>query len=230
MKTIWTMTFALAAVALMLDSSTAQEKKKGFQFGGAFGGTSLTLLENKDVQKDLKLSADQVAKIDELAKKQKDMRDAKDFKGMVEFAKSSKKTIDELLSADQAKRVKQLQLQQRGAGAFGDEKVASELNLTDEQKSKLKDISKSYAEKRAEAFKGFKDNREQATKKLAEINKAMLDDAVAVLNAEQQTKWRAMLGEPFAGTLPPAFGPGGFGGFQGKGKGQFQKKKKTAND
>src|SRR5438552_2681011 len=96
----------------------------------------LILVENKDIQKDLKLSDEQVKKLADLSRKQ-----AEGLKGVgvqeVEKRKkveeATRKELSEILEAGQAARLKQLELQQRGANVFLDPQMVRELALTKEQ-------------------------------------------------------------------------------------------------
>lgn len=209
-----------AVLALVIGSGQAQEKGKGGKggFGGRGGfGSPTALLENKDVQKDLKLDTKQVAKVEELGKAYKEK--TADLKGKEGFAKSQevrteiKKEVDALLTADQAKRVKQLQLRQRGASAILSKEVSEELKITDDQKTKIEETLKGVREKRSELFKGFKDDKEGTTKKLADLSNETLATVVKGLTADQQKTYNQLIGPAFEGTLPTAGGfGGGFGG------------------
>ncbi len=182
--------------------------KGGFQFPLQPGGGQLRLLENADVQKDLKLSEDQVKKVGALAQKQKDA--LKDLKGkdrfakMKELAESTKKSLGDLLTANQMNRLGQLELQQKGARAFLDKKIAENLGLKEEQTTKIKEALKESGKKTFELFKEAKGNFAEMQKKLAELNKSTTADIVKGLTEEQRKKWKEMAGEPFNGTLPPS--------------------------
>jgi hypothetical protein len=102
----------------------------------------MNLLKEKGVQKDLNLSEEQVKKVDELFKHQAELM--KDPAKLKDFASNAKKSIDELLTVDQKKRMAELTLQAQGIIALmADKKVAKEMNLTVEQ---LQNISRTLAE------------------------------------------------------------------------------------
>src|SRR5437588_5150965 len=98
----------------------------------------LLLVENKDAQKDLQLSEEQVKSIAVLSKQQ-----VEGLKGVghLEVEKRKKvfeatqKGLSEVLTPVQTKRVKQLELQQRGANVFQDPQVVKDLALTREQQA-----------------------------------------------------------------------------------------------
>lgn len=213
-------------LSLVLSAGQAQEKKGKGGFGkggfgkGGFGGgfgSPTAFYENKDVQKDLKMDTKQVAKIEELAKRYKDatgeLKGKEAFTKVREVRTEVQKELDSVVTEAQKNRVKQLQLQQRGAGALVSETNKKELGLSDDQVSKIQEVLKTSREKQSELSKGFKDDQEGTRKKLAELRKETLANAVKVLTPEQQKSWAQMTGPAFEGTLPAAGGlGGGFGG------------------
>lgn len=200
MKRLGPITLALAV--MMLASSPALAQQRG-QFAGGFGVSPLMLLGQKSVQDELKLSGDQVKKVQELTEKQRDaFRDFQNLdqderrKKMQEMAQSNQKAIGTILKEGQLKRLKQITWQQQGSGAFSDPDVASALKLTDEQKQKMRDIQQS-------AFGEMRDlgRDEEAQKKRQEILKTMNDKLQGVLTAEQKEKLKELTGEPFKGEI-----------------------------
>src|SRR5262249_32466009 len=144
----------VAVVALATTPALAQ--RQGGRGRGGFAPSPLMLLTQKPVQEDLKLSEDQVKKIQELQKSQPQQGRLGGFqklsqeerdelrKKMEALAAANKKAIAEILTPDQVKRVDQITLQARGAGAFADAKVAEALNLTEEQKEKIKALQDDF--------------------------------------------------------------------------------------
>src|SRR5438128_8514284 len=119
--------------------------------GGMRGGAGM-LIGNKGVQKELKLSDDQIKKIGEhnktLEPKRQEAREAfqsgdqeKAREIQKEIATETEKLLKETLKPDQQKRLKQIQRQTMGPGAFTDEETAKELKLTDEQKDEIKKVN-----------------------------------------------------------------------------------------
>ncbi len=210
MKRLGQITAALVVVALASGPARAQQRGGG---GGGFGGGPMFLLNQKSVQEELKLTDDQVKKIKELSDKQREsFRGLRDLsqeerrKKMTENTKANEKAVAEILKPAQVKRVKQISLQQRGAGALRDAEVAKSLNLTDEQKDKLKTIQEETRAVRGTGQRG--DRSEEAQKKRAEARKATNEKLMGVLTAEQKTKLKELMGEPFKGeiTRPQAGG------------------------
>jgi len=130
------------------------------------------------------------------------------------------------LSEEQTKRLGQLQIQQQGVNALlFNTKVTEKVDLKDDQKEKIMELFKEAGPKFKEIFQGFgqasKEEREAMTKKMAELQKSLLDDALKVLNDDQKKAFEELRGEPFKGVLPPAFG-GGMGMGMGMGGANFQ--------
>jgi len=222
MRKLLAMTAALAAVLVLAGSASAQGKKGKF---GKGGGGPFGLLMNADVQKDLKLTDDQITKIKELSEKQgaafKELGTIEDKeergRKRKELFEANKKAMDDVLQPDQTKRLEQLQIQQGGAMAIlYNPKVKEKLDLTQDQVEKVQQILKESGPKFKEAFDGFfeasKEDKEATMKKVAELNKSLLADAMKILNDDQKKAFEEMRGAPFNGTLP-------FGGFGGMGMG-----------
>jgi Spy/CpxP family protein refolding chaperone len=205
--------------------------------GGGFGGITF-LIQNPDVQKELKLSEDQTGKIKEITDALRPQRGGggQNFRDMTEeqrtafFAEMQKKNeeatkkITDLLTADQNARVKQLQIWQQGTRALTDnEAVAKELSLTDDQKSALKTINEESGKKMRELFTSVgRDATEEQRAKLGEematMRKETEAECMAVLTDDQKAKFTTLKGAKPDFDLNP-FGRGGFrGGRGGRGR------------
>jgi hypothetical protein len=148
----------------------------------------LRLLRDPSVQRDLKLDQEQVKKAEEAAQK----------------------ALEGALSADQIKRLKQIQLQQRGLEAFRDAEVEKALKLSDEQKEKLKTIAEEVRKEMGGLFqRGQGGNPREAFQKMQEMRTKAREKADAVLTDEQKKAWKELTGAPFeAGRRPGAVRPG----------------------
>ncbi|HTU93370.1 MAG TPA: hypothetical protein VMF69_25035 [Gemmataceae bacterium] len=197
------MQIALAAVVVAMAAGPAlaqeqQRQRRGGGFGG-FGGGMLSLLTQKPVQEELKLSEEQVKKVTELQAKERENRP--DFQGldreeiqkkMAERTKVQNEAIAKILDDKQFKRVKQISLQVQGPRAVNNAEVAKALNITDEQKEKIREIqTKSFQEMRDLG------GDEEGRKKIPELMKQTNEKMMGVLTAEQKTKLKEMQGEPF---------------------------------
>ena len=213
MRTILKLAAAFG-LAACLSTSTANAQGPG---GRGMGG-GLGLLSNKSVQKELKLTDDQIEKAKTAATEQREkmmekfqeLRDLEPAEQQVkrtalmkEMAADSKKVTDALLKPEQAKRFVQISLQTQGVGAFMDEATQAKLKMTDEQKNKLKDIGDESGKQMMELREMFQSDRDGAMKKGAEIRKATTEKATAVLTADQKATWKEMTGEPFTLVLEP---------------------------
>jgi hypothetical protein len=192
-------------------------------FGGA--GNQLTALAaNEAVQKDLGISGDVSGKLTSLrddasAARQKEFQMAgiriQDFQNMSrdERQKLTEKMIEvdrklsdefnpklkQIISADQFKRLEQIQLQYnlryRGSGALTYANVASELNLTDDQKKKLNDLQTEYDAKQRELFTGGGGGGNQEA--FGKLREERTNKTMDLLTAEQKTKLESLKGPAF---------------------------------
>lgn len=236
--------FVVAAVLFV----EAQPPGGGF----GFGQQSLfsTVLTNKALQEELKVTDAQKEKFKALAEKnaeaskkrgesykekfadaQGDQDKVKDlFSAMQkEFQKDGEataKAVEEMLTSEQVKRIKQIDRQRGGVGAFVKDDNIKALGMSDEQKSKIKTIVDEYRKDVQEVRKSsggsFKDGKftfdkekfEAGQVKEKKLTKAAQGDIDEVLTDDQKKMWKEMLGEPFDTTKLFAFP----GGFPGKGK------------
>ena len=218
--------FAVSAVVVV----EAQQPRPGG--GGGFGINVYTsVLSNKDLQTELKITDEQKEKFKPIAEKataagKKNREVFKDAgkdqdklkEAGTEFAKlqaasnaETKKSVDEILNSDQKKRIGQIEVQAKGMGAFSDEKIAKELNITEAQTSKIKGVMEEYQNdtKGIPRFDRDKDKQAENTAKREKLRKAAFADIQEALTAEQKSKWKEMTGEPFDTAKLFNFGGGG---------------------
>lgn len=218
---------SLVCAGLMVSVSLAQPPGGGRQ-GGMMGGGLTALAKAKDVAADLKLTEDQVKKIDELDKKMSEKRRsaAQDNQGdregmmaaMQEIAKETDKGLGEAISADQLKRLKQLQLQAsiKNGGlmmALGNPDVSKALKFNEEQQEQLRGFREDMMSTMQELRQGGGD-REEIQKKSQEFRASMDKKVAKLLTDDQQKTLKDMQGEPFKGEFPAM----GMGGGRGKRK------------
>jgi Spy/CpxP family protein refolding chaperone len=209
MRTFGKMVLAMGLVALATAPAMAQQGRGGF---GMFGGGGPMLLSNKGVQQELKVSDSQADKLDALAQelgqkqrsefqKLQDVPQDERREKMQELTRNMNaelhKELGNILKPEQTKRFTQIQLQQSGVNAFATPRVQEELKLTDEQKSKIRDISQDVNESTREAFQASQDDRAAAMQKIAGLRKQGMEKTLAVLTDEQKSTWKDMTGEPF---------------------------------
>ena len=104
-----------------------------------WGPTGFMYLQSKAVQDELKLKPEQRAKVKELADERKESLGNPGK--LKEFADLAEITIGELLQPEQAKRLRQIQLQKQGPAVLQNPTIAAELGLTDKQKEMLNAMS-----------------------------------------------------------------------------------------
>ena len=177
--------------------------------GGGGGGMNIRslIMTSKPLQDELKISEDQAAKFKELAEKQSEA-----MKGVVAFGGDEEEQIAAMeirlklmkervafvkatLSAEQQKRLGQIEKQALGSGAFTNAKVAKELGVSEEQTETIKTINTDMQKEMRELFQGGFDAESQ--KKVALMRTETQEKIVKVLTDDQQKKWKEMTGETF---------------------------------
>jgi hypothetical protein len=207
----------ILVLALAIGASAQQPPRPGGGgFGGAggfggfggFGGQSLktTLISNKALQDELKISDELKEKFTkfqeaQLAEFQKLATLGQDDDDQIARLKSQIKVIEDRkellkgLSAEQTKRLDQIDRQRMGLGAFSNEKIAKDLKISDDQKDKFKTINEELQKDTRELFQaGFGADTQ---KKIQSLREEALDKCVELLTADQRKQWKEMLGEKF---------------------------------
>jgi hypothetical protein len=180
--------------------------------------TSFAFLMEPAVQKELKLTDEQVKKLSDLWKKLK--LPAEQVKKMRELIEENQKKVhddaamqrksDELtkavhehlkvpegvLTPDQEKRFYQLQRRVQGAVAFLLPENQSALGLSDEQKKKIQTIIEQEPESYPESYQGSNWQKTSASRQ------KKLENITAGLTNEQRKIWKDMIGEPPAAPRP----------------------------
>jgi len=205
MRTLKTSVAALGFAVLLVSPAWAQRG------GGMFGGPAM-LLSNKGVQQELKLDDKQVEDANKLAEDLRTkMREAFESAQGLEGEERAKKmqeirqqqteetnkALATLLKPEQKKRFDQISLQQMGANAFSTPAVQKDLNLTDAQKDKVKEINDGAREQMREIFQGAQNDREAAREKMMTLRKETLDKVLAELNDDQKKTWKEKTGAPY---------------------------------
>jgi hypothetical protein len=175
-------------------------------------------LQNESVQKELKIDSAEADKIkaavqkvqdqhkDDLAKvreitDQNERRQKNQELGKT-ISDETLKSVSDILTADQLKRFKQIQLQQAGVQAFTQADVQTALKLTDEQKDAIKTISEDAAKQRRDLTQGGGGRNQGNAEKMAAIRKESFDRVQKLLNADQKKTWKDMTGDTFTLVRP----------------------------
>jgi Spy/CpxP family protein refolding chaperone len=223
----WSAAFAVSIVLTISQSADAQREGErrgpgGRRFGGGFPSI-LRLATNEKVRDVLALSEEQKTKIEELETQFRDeirrlLDDSGTEEGVKKLRDSTLAKLAETLKDDQRKRLQQIAIQAWGAGAvLADPALAKELNVSDEQQSKLRDVWRSSLRDRFRAMRDAAgdDRRAKQDELQAQSDKALLE----VLTPEQQEKLAALKGEKADIDMSELRGPGrGF--FDGRGRGE----------
>jgi hypothetical protein len=204
----WLMRFLgmLALATAVATALLAFGESNPVPLGGDLDSLDFLLL-NESVQKELKLSDEQLLKVKEVIhdvrqKHRPEMEKLRDRLKLLETMRASGeevlKKMDGILTAEQIKRFKQIRLQKDGLRAFSDKEVEAALRLTEEQKSRIKALTEELSQRAKQTLEeGTGSNFESALRKLAALRKDLLQKAVDGLTAEQKKAWKELTGEPF---------------------------------
>jgi hypothetical protein len=168
------------------------------------------------VQKELKLSDEQVKKAEEALKRIREKhktelaaaRELPEDEGREKIEiltktiiKEQMKAISDILSDEQVKRLKQVSLQALGELAFNDPEIQNDLRLTDDQKQRIKKIQEdAYHERQS-----IRNSEPEAAhsrgvqEKIKALNKETLKKSLDVLTDDQKKAWKDMTGMPLDG-------------------------------
>src|SRR5579884_3306417 len=167
------------------------------------------ILSNPSVQKELKLSDEQISKLkDALNKVMEKHRD--DFAKLVQMSpeeqqKKMRAIIDDshkamagVLDGKQMKRLRQIEWQIAGVSALQDPDLQKELKLSDEQKKKLDGLFSDANKKVQQLLQ----SRETSQEKYRAVFKDLEEKANGVLNEEQQKNLKELKGPLFSFSQP----------------------------
>ena len=108
------------------------------------------------------------------------------------------------LTAEQVKRLAQLENQQLGVNAYSNVKVAKALDLSEEQAKKIKELNDEMAKERREMQMGMgggggfdREAFAEMQKKIKNLTDETAEKMEKTLSAEQKSKWKEMTGEAF---------------------------------
>ncbi len=220
---------SLVCAGLIASVSFAQPPGGGRGMGMGMGGGGLALVKGKDVAADLKLTEDQVKKLEELDKKISEkrrtaMQEAQGdreamMSAMQEIGKETEKGLGEVINADQSKRLKQLQLQSnmKNGGLMAvlfNPEVSKALNFNEEQQEQMKGFREDQQNTMREMFQGGGGDPQEARKKMQDYTASLNKKIAKMLTEEQNKKLKELQGEPFKGEFPVPQ----FGGRRGPGK------------
>ncbi|HTU88548.1 MAG TPA: hypothetical protein VMF69_00485 [Gemmataceae bacterium] len=180
----------------------------------------LGLLGIPDVQKELKMSEEQIGKLkDALGKmREKYKEDEAKFRQMSPEEQQKKikaisedhnKAIASVLDAKQWKRYKQIQWQLSGMGALQDPELQKELKLSDEQKKKIGGLFDDGVKKIQDLYKNRDESPQKQEEKYASIIKDVEKRVNDVLSEAQQKNLKELKGPEFRLSSPSTPPKGG---------------------
>jgi hypothetical protein len=200
--------FVLTVGALALCSVPSLAFAQGGRGMGMGGGAFM--LTQEAVQKELKFTDEQKSKaqdaINEIRQAHMDemaaLRDASPEERPAKMATLNKAMAEEAIKAlglkeDQVKRFHQVSLQAQGARAFSQKEVAEKLKLTDDQKKEIGELVTASGAQAREIFMNAGENREEAMKQIAALNKETNTKVFALLKDDQKATWKEMTGDAF---------------------------------
>jgi len=218
MRVFGKMVLTMGVVALLTAPAMAQQGKGQGRggFGGGMGGGAAFLMA-PNVQKDLKLTDNQIGKVQEtlrdIREKHADdyaaLRDASPEERQAKMRTLNETVSEEVkkalaLTSEQSTRYDQISLQTRGFQAFADPTVASRLKLTDDQKSQIREIAESSRGAFAGGFNkdASEEERAAAREKMASTQRSNMAKVQALLTDDQKKSWKEMTGDPIQPEYP----------------------------
>jgi Spy/CpxP family protein refolding chaperone len=209
---LW-MTVALAVAVAAPSWAQGRGQGRGQGFGGMMGGP-MQILMIPAVQEELKLTEEQKGKLQQVGQEiretmgqalqgLRDLSPEERQKKMQDYQAESTKKINAVLKEDQQKRLRQLVLQRQGVAIVAqDEEVAKQLKVTDDQKLKIRDITRAAGEERRALFQGGGGGggggfSPEMRAKMDEITKKTNEKIEAVLTDKQKKQWKELCGAPF---------------------------------
>lgn len=196
----------IALMLLAAGGSEAPAQQGRGRGAGAGRGGSTELLADESVQQELMLTSEQKERLGALRREQQAGRQGRGNGGNLtdeeravrrQRAEEREKQIAVILTADQAKRLKEISLQVRGYAALDREEVAKAVGLSDEQKNSVKSIGDETAAKTRELMGNTGADREARRKELAELRQVADSRYALILTEEQKTKFAALKGPKF---------------------------------
>jgi hypothetical protein len=103
-----------------------------------------------------------------------------------------------ILRPEQLKRLREIEVQTRGPGAFADPAVQAALGLTEEQKHQIRHAAESARREMQEWFRlGEAAEDEAGGDVIRELKRQILENILSSLSDRQRTVWQELTGAPF---------------------------------
>ena len=223
---MWRTIAVVAIVVAMAEVAEAQREGGRRGAGRGFPVSSVRLATADEVQAELKLSDEQKDRVAEINDKLRDdVRDAFQggggFEQMQKLNQEASAKLAEVLDEGQQKRLLGISIQVNGPGSLVEPAVLKELNVSEEQKTKLADVREAGMRSFLDAFQEMREkdlSRDEMRPKFDELRRDTDEKLMAVLTSEQQAQLESLKGEPVEIDMSQFRGPGGRGGFGGPGR------------
>ena len=197
-------------------AAQAQERRGPTGSGRGFSrGSLLGLLRLEQVQKEMKLSEEQTAKVKiveklgtEMREQYTALREIEDRQQRMEkttalsdeFDGKVREQLRDVVPREQMMRLYQIRMQVRPVvDSLANRYVAGRLELTDQQKEKVAEIAKESQAKQSELYATMRDatdeQRSEVYQKLRQVRSDADEKALGVLTAEQKAAFEEMKGE-----------------------------------
>ncbi|CAN5579521.1 hypothetical protein BH11ARM2_BH11ARM2_24320 [soil metagenome] len=124
---------------------------------------------------------------------------------MTKMGKEADAEVAKILTPEQNKRLGEIKVQLGGGRVLLEDDVATALNLTADQKTKIKALSDSADQANRSAFQKVRSNdltMEQAQATMGKNTKTLDDAVMNILTADQKTKLEALKGKKFEEKMP----------------------------
>ena len=215
----WLVLMMVLVLGAAFACAAQAQAPEGSQRGSGRGfsrGSLLGLLRMEQVQKEMKLSEEQTAKVQEVVEKlgaemreqYTALREIEDRQQRMEkttalsdeFDGKVREQLRDVVEREQMMRLYQIRMQVRPVvDSLSNRYVAGRLELTDQQKEKLAEIAKDSQAKQSELYATMRDatdeQRSEAFQKLRQIRGDADEKALGVLTAEQKKSFEEMKGE-----------------------------------
>jgi Spy/CpxP family protein refolding chaperone len=204
MRTFSQWALVLAVPAIWVGTSWAAEEEAQMVPEGTT--IQLILLRQKSVRQDLGLTPDHTSKIFEFTAKQYDAAREAVKLGQDErrqkfeaLKQENEQFLKENLTPEQRKRLDQITLQVVGLLWVAQPEIARELNLTDEQRQKAKELREQTRKEARDLFRSS--DRQERREKYAKLRQETRRKLHELLTENQRAKWKELVGRPFQGPV-----------------------------
>ncbi len=172
------------------------------------------LLAQPSVLDDLCQDAEQRTKIQSLAAQigKRWFNSLRDFRRLsptergkqtLQHARINEAEVNAVLSPTQRQRVQEIALQLDGSGAFREPDVVTELQLTNYQRERIREIEEQAAVERSWTVPPTGSAAQQLTNRQPPRRPTAMDRIRELLTEQQRGRWKELIGKPFKGHVGP---------------------------